>query len=204
MAVGIKLVPLILLPLILKYIKFKRGMLFIIGTVITLLIAVIPFSNSEAVVNYYHSLELYFRAFEFNASIYYLLKPLNGLNDSGNIITIIQLMLPLITFTAILIITWKTNINRSEPFWNGMLGCLTIYYLLSTNVHPWHLTLLVMLSVFSDFKYMLTWSAGIVLSYFAYRTIPFSENTRLILVEYLAFGIHSGYEIRQRFRYGKT
>lgn len=200
LAVGTKLIPLIFLPLILKSIGIRRSIKYLITTGIIVIILIFPFFNLEAISNYLESLRLYFEAFEFNASIYYLLKLLYGLSDTGNIIPIIHIMLPIITLLVVSVITWKTDTSRSDNLMNGMLLCITAFYLLSTNIHPWNLTPLIMLSVFSRYRYMLSWSAGIVLSYFAYRTFPFSENIWLISIEYLVLGGHMGYEFQRSLK----
>jgi len=66
---------------------------------------------------------------------------------------------------------------------NMLLG-LTVYFLLSTTVHPWYLATLVLLSVFSNYKYVIVWSLVIVLSYLAYANKDNTENLWLIGIEY--------------------
>jgi hypothetical protein len=78
-----------------------------------------------------------------------------------------------------------------------LLLMLTAYYALATTIHPWYLTLLVGLAVFSRFRYPLVWGGLAVLSYAAYRTSAYTENLWLVALEYvLTFGV-LGLEIYQ-------
>lgn len=198
LAAGTKLISLIFLPLLIKRLGMVRSLKYYVVTGITLLVMFAPFLSTEAVSNYFTSLALYFRVFEFNASLYYLLRWLDGLTANGSIIPVSLVLLPVITFIAVIIIAWRENLSRQESLFTAMLFCLTAYYLLSTNIHPWHLTVLIVISVFSDYKYMLPWSFGVVLSYFAYRTVPFSENLWLVAIEYLMAGGWMAYELYRR------
>ncbi len=203
LAAGTKLIPLIFLPLLIKRLGMVRSLKYYLITGITLLVMHAPFFSTQAVSNYFTSLSLYFRVFEFNASIYYLLRWLDGLTSDGNIIPVSMVLLPVITFLAVIFIAWRENPSRQESIFTAMLFCLTAYYLLSTNIHPWHLTVLIMLSVFSDYRYMLPWSFGVVLSYFGYRTVPFSENLWLVAIEYLMAGGWMAYEFYSKLIQGR-
>ena len=52
-------------------------------------------------------------------------------------------------------------------------------------MHPWYLATLVILSVFTNYRFPIVWSVVIVLSYQAYANIPWKENLWLIALEYL-------------------
>ena len=71
LAICSKLLPLMLLPLLLKRIGFQksRWFYFICGT--TSIIMFIPFIDMELIGNISSSIGLYFHSFEFNASIFY-------------------------------------------------------------------------------------------------------------------------------------
>jgi hypothetical protein len=66
-----------------------------------------------------------------------------------------------------------------------MFWLLTIYLAFSAVVHPWYLTPLVALSVFTRLRFALIWSAMIPLSYYTYSVIPYSENHWFTGIEYL-------------------
>ena len=74
-----------------------------------------------------------------------------------------------------------------------MLLVLSFYYFTTTTVHPWHLATLLILSVFTKYKFPLFWSFVIILSYLAYVNLnkaDKSENLWLITLEYaVVYGV---------------
>ena len=198
LAVGTKLIPLICLPLLIKRMGIGKSLKYFMVVCVTVLLLFVPFLSIQSISNYFSILVLYFRAFEFNASVYYLIRWLSYQIGGGNIITISNVVLPVIIFIVVIIIAYREKVVHWQSFFPSMLICLTVYYVLSNNVHPWNLTVLVMLSVFSNYSYMLPWSLAVVLSYSAYQTFPFSENLWLVALEYLVVGGWMVYEIGTR------
>ena len=66
-----------------------------------------------------------------------------------------------------------------------MLFVLSFYYFTATTVHPWYVATLLILSVFTNYKFPLVWSFVIILSYLAYINTTNSENLWIISIEYL-------------------
>ena len=66
----------------------------------------------------------------------------------------------------------------------SMLFALTFYYFTATTVHPWYIATLLILGVFTNYKFPLIWSAVIILSYLAYANADNKENLWLIGLEY--------------------
>ncbi|SNC64574.1 Protein of unknown function [Hymenobacter gelipurpurascens] len=184
LAVATKFLPLLVLPLLLQRLEWRRFLL-LAGTLgATLAVVFMPFISQELFVNIGQSLNLYFRSFEFNASIYYLLRALGQWWTGYNEIAFIGPSLALTTAVGGLLmaaferhLTWPTL-----PRW--LLLLLTLYFLLATTVHPWYLTPLVALSVFTPYRYALVWSGMGVLSYAAYQTSAYTENLWLLGLEY--------------------
>jgi hypothetical protein len=77
----------------------------------------------------------------------------------------------------------------------SMLWVLTFYYMLSATVHPWYIIFLVLLSVFTPYRFALVWSLTVVLSYYAYSNPVFAENLWLLAIEYIVVLGFLGYEI---------
>lgn len=66
-----------------------------------------------------------------------------------------------------------------------MLIAFTVYLLLSTTVHPWYIASILLLSIFTNYKYPLFWSFIIIISYLAYANADNTENLWIIGFEYL-------------------
>jgi hypothetical protein len=189
LAIGVKLMPLVFLPLLIKRLGVGKSLRYYLVTGATVILLFIPFLNVEAISNYFSSLSLYFQVFEFNASVYYLIRWIYFQTFSDTLITITQVLLPVLTFLAVIVISLKQKSDSQQSIFLSMLFCLIIYFIFTNNVHPWNLTTLVMLSVFTSYRFMLLWSWGVVLTYSAYRTFPYTENLWLVAIEYcLALG----------------
>jgi hypothetical protein len=71
-----------------------------------------------------------------------------------------------------------------------MLFVLTFYYFTATTVHPWYIATLLILSVFTKYKFPVVWSFIIVLSYLAYANNDNTENLWIIGLEYvIVYGV---------------
>ncbi len=59
---------------------------------------------------------------------------------------------------------------------------LTIYLSLATIVHPWYITTVVALSIFTNYRFPLLWSALIVMTYINYSYAAYFENLWVVAV----------------------
>ncbi|MFH6603489.1 glycosyltransferase 87 family protein [Maribacter algicola] len=197
MAISIKLVPLLFLPLFLKYLGFKKSMLFylVVGAVSLLLLS--PFYASNFIDNYSQTVGLWFSNFEFNASLYNIMKkiaigydqkPWEFVKSYGNVT-------PYITIILVLVFTVFKVDKNLKTLLAAMLWVLTLYYLMSSTVHPWYVIFLLTLCIFTEFRFPIIWSAAIILSYYAYSQTDFKENLWLLAIEYIAVFAFLSYEI---------
>jgi len=188
-AICSKLVPLLVLPFVFRRLGFKKGMRFCSVTGLTCLVLFLPFVSSELLAHFGSSLNLYFQKFEFNASVYYVLRWLGFYFYGYNQIAKIGVLLSL---TTLLLISWlafreKGISTATLPL--GFLQGLTIYYLLATIIHPWYITTLVALSAITTSRFAVVWSGLAVLSYAAYQTNSYTENPWLLALEYTGLAI---------------
>lgn len=199
-SISVKLIPLMLLPLffswfrrsdktskILKTFEVSYSKLISFYTIIsvTTLLLFLPFFSMEFVTNYSKTVGLWFGNFEFNASIYYLARAIGYAITGYNEIAIIAKILPLISILIILGFAFFKQNNSLTKLITSMLLVLTLYLFLSTTVHPWYIATLVILSIFTNFKFPLVWSFVVVLSYLAYSNSDNSENLYIIALEYI-------------------
>lgn len=189
LAICSKLLPLMFLPLLLRRLDIKKSMIFYAVCLATTLLLFLLFIDFYFFQHIFSSINLYFQKFEFNASIFYLIR-WGGFKLVGyDVIGMAGLILSLITIVCIIwVACFKKPVGRNS-FFSDMLICLTVYLVLATTVHPWYISTLVMFSVFTTHRFPLVWSGLIVLTYFTYRSIPYAENLLIVTIEYcLLFG----------------
>lgn len=184
-AIAVKLLPLMFLPLLLKTLGRRAATRHFMATGLTLLVLFFPLWNSNFLPNFADSLDLYFRTFEFNASIYYLSRWIGQQTLGYNPIAIVGPALSLITLGGILALAFLPAAQRQFSLPERMLLVLTLYLLLSTTVHPWYLVLLLGLMPLTRLRYPVVWSGLIILSYAHYFGGSFTEKYILIALEYL-------------------
>lgn len=187
-SISIKLVPLLFLPLFLKYFNFKRSVIFYLIIGVTSLLLFAPFYSSEFIANYSKTIGLWFSNFEFNASLWNVVKQVGIEFDAKpwELIITYGKITPVLTVCIVLLFTFLRKNKDLRTLLSSMLWILTLYYFLSATVHPWYIIFLVLLSVFTNFRYALLWSLIVILSYFAYSQIGFNENPYLLAIEYIA------------------
>jgi hypothetical protein len=197
-SISIKLVPLLLLPLFYKKLGFKKSFVFYSVVILTNIVLFVPFLSNTLISNYSQTIGLWFTNFEFNASIYYLIREIGFWIMGYNIIGLVGKFIPIIAILAILYFSFCKENNSVYQWFKNALFILTIYLLISTTVHPWYIINLVLLSVFTKFKYPMVWSLTAVLSYYAYSVVPFKENLWLVILEYLVVFAVLFYEIKNQ------
>lgn len=192
-AVSIKLLPLVFLPIIVKQIGLKEGLKYSTIVILCCLLLFLPFVDNLLISGISSSLSLYFQKFEFNASVYYLIREVGYWIFGYNIIGMAGKGIMLLSFVGILWISIK-----SRNFFEGCLFILSLYLALATTVHPWYASTLILLTVFSKFRYPIVWSFSIILSYATYQTKTYTENLFLVTIEYvLVYGFFI-YELRYK------
>ncbi len=185
LAICTKLLPVLLLPVIVATLGWQRGIRYsaLVGGFTGLLF--LPFFNLDMLRNMLESIDLYFRMFEFNASIYYLIRAVGYWLTGYNVLSKIGLWLSAITTVTLFFIAF----SKKYPPAVRVLWMLTVYFAMATTVHPWYITSLVAVAVFTvtdrwRFRYPLLWSGVVWLSYSAYRQMPVREDNTLLLIEY--------------------
>lgn len=197
-SVATKLIPLLLIPLLFKRIGVYKTVIYFLGVGIIVLLFFLPFLDGNLIYNFSNSLNLYFQKFEFNASIYYLIRWV-GLHTTGyNIIQWAGPVLSSIASVIILLIAFWKRSSDWNSFFSSAIFMLLIYYLFATIVHPWYSTVLVAMSFFTPFRFPIVWSALIPLSYFAYTSTDYRENLWLVGVEYLCLIMFVLFELKQK------
>jgi hypothetical protein len=126
-----------------------------------------------------------FKDFEFNASVYYVIRWIGFQIVGWNLIEIIGKTLPVLILIFVLGIAFFRKNKTPQQLITAMLFAISFYSLLSTTVHPWYVATPLLLSVFTKYKFPIVWSFMVMLSYSAYGKDGFNENLWLVALEYI-------------------
>ena len=198
LSISIKLIPLLFLPLFFKYFGLKKSILFycIVGSISLLLLA--PFYAPEFISNYSDTVGLWFSNFEFNSSIYNVVKKISVIyfeTKPWELIKSYGKITPYIIIGTVVLFTFLRKNQKLSTLISSMLWILSIYYFMAATVHPWYIVFLVLLTIFTDYRYSILWSGVVVLSYWAYGNPNYIEHLGILAIEYISVFAFMGYEI---------
>jgi len=204
-SVSVKLLPLLFLPLLFKHLllnqnkltepelsggadtlQVRKMVLFYAVTLITVALTFAPFLSAAFISNFAATISLWFQNFEFNASVYYIIRWIGYQTVGWNIIETVGKILPLIVITLILCLAFFRRNTTTQQLITAILLAVSFYFLLATTVHPWYIATPLLLSVFTRYKFPIIWSFMVLFSYSAYGVEGFSENLGLVAIEYFA------------------
>lgn len=198
LSILLKLVPILFLPLFFKHFGFKKSAVFYGIILMTCILFLLPFYSNQFIDNYGQTIGLWFSNFEFNASIYNLVKTI-GVNyfevKPWQLIKQYGTLIPKIVILIALALTFFRDNKKTVVLFTSMLILLTAYYFLTSTLHPWYIIFLVTLCIFTSYRFALVWSLAVILSYYAYGNSDFKENLWLILLEYLTVSAYLLYEL---------
>lgn len=183
LAVGTKLLPLIYLPFIFLHgLKNKKWMVGILSGIVGLM-TLLPLLNETFINAMSESLDLYFRSFEFNASIYFIARAIGFWVYGYNNIALIGPLLSIVSIVSILALSF-IGILKKWSIPKTLLFILTSYLLFATTVHPWYVLPLVAFGILSGYWYPIVWSLLIFLTYSGYTKNGFELPMYIVAIEY--------------------
>ncbi|MEO5646865.1 MAG: glycosyltransferase 87 family protein [Chitinophagaceae bacterium] len=199
LALGIatKLVPILFLPVLAHRLGWKKGLLFSVATGITTLILFAFVFDVATIQHLLKSADLFIRRFEFNASVYYIIRWIGTTIKGYNIIANAGPLLLLSATIIILFLSFRNKNIQDRRLFSSALLIIFTWYLFSTTVHPWYICLPVALSVFTPYRYAILWSYTAVLSYAAYQFHPVRENLWLVSTGYIFMISYAWWELRK-------
>ena len=185
LSVCAKLLPLLFLPFFLKRMRLPALLTASVSFMGTMVLLFIPFIDASLIEHLFSSINLYFQKFEFNASIYYLIRWLGYQFVGYNIIHLAGPALSFATMFMIILMAYREKSRGFKTLLEAMLLAFSCYLFLATTIHPWYLTIPILLSVFTFYRYPVFWSGLICLTYVNYAYDPYHENMWVVLLEYI-------------------
>lgn len=201
LAISFKLVPLILLASFFRKLDLRKYVKFILLACLVAVISFLPFLFSDAVKGILTSASLYFQNFEFNASLYYLIREVGFAVKGYNIIATAGPLMSVLAFVGMVIFNMVASSKMKLP--ERMLWTYMIYFIFATTVHPWYVLPMLVLGILSDYKFSILWTFTIFLTYWGYYQSGFQEHLGIVAVEYISLILFIVFEIIQKSKFKK-
>lgn len=202
LAVSIKLLPLISLPLLLRRLGFAQTVQYGSIAIGIFLLTFTPLLDNH-LWQILLSVGLYFHTFSFNASIFYVVRWVLNTLSGTDATALAGYSMGFVTLLCILYYVFQekyTSLSNKTNLGSFMLGLLFVwssYLSLATTVHPWYVVPLVAWSVFTPYRFPLLWSLLVVGSYATYNNQTYSQNGYLIFAEYALVWIYAIWEYKK-------
>jgi len=189
-AVAAKLTPLLFLPLIWRFLGFRRGFVFMVCTGLVCLCLFVPLLSLEVLGHMTESLDLYFRQFQFNASLYYLIRWIGYQQVGYDIGERSGLYLALLAVVAVLwAAVWTLPRDKGGTVFQ-LAGAMTwasfAHLSLAAVVHPWYVLLPFGICLVGRWRFPVVWTGVVILTYSHYAAGRYTEQYAWIALEYAA------------------
>ncbi len=153
--------------------------------------------SAATLYDYLQSLRLYYRLFEFNAGIHYLLRFIGNAVFRQTWDKSTGPYLAAILFLVALAIAFRFPVRTARDVLHAGFWIMVADLCLATTVHPWYLAWAALALPFFPYAFMVYWTGACFLSYLAYATTPVFEPPWVSLVEYLPMFALMAWEIRR-------
>ena len=213
-AVGflVKLVPLLLAPAIalawlfskpspagkfsFPALDFRRLLNFSASLVALSLLGFVVFLYDADLSGFGESLDLYFRKFEFNGSIYPLASTLGKWYEGWNWIAVVGPGLSIISFLTIMSLSIFRSFHRLN-LEETLLWSMAAYLAFATTVHPWYAIYLVGIGSLTRYTWPYLLGFTVFLSYVAYGQNPVEVPPFIALLEWGSVALYAAYEVNK-------
>ena len=196
LSIQIKLLPLMLLPFFFKHLKWRKAIGFTAVTcLIVIMFGLFLWDKSLYFNNMMSSIKIYFTTFEFNSSLFGIVNHFKSESMGWNTTYIVGPLLSKIATVCIVLLALFRNYKTPLDVIKGMLFALVIYYFFATTVHPWYISMILVLSIFTNYKFGLIWTLLVPLTY------SFYILDNVLVLRYLEYGVVYGVLIYEIIKY---
>jgi alpha-1,6-mannosyltransferase len=190
-----KMHPAIWFPL---YVRRSGWKATIVALLTGLALVLLYFRDFESWMHYLNSLKLYFRLFEFNASIHYLIRFIGRAAFNQSWDKAIGPYLGAILLLIAALIFWKFPVRNARDLLHAGFWLMTADLCLTTTAHPWYISWAALALPIFPYAFMTYWTGACFLSYIAYSYHPVHEPAWVLLLEYIPVYVLMGLEIQHR------
>ena len=180
-----KLIPLLFVFLFIRSIAWRKWILFCSITAGLCLIAFVPFVDLNSPMDFLKTTGLWFTNFEFNGSIYNLIRAIGMAYVGYNPIAVVGKGIMIVLILLVTLLSFNKKNSSYLGTIRNMVLLLSLYFFISTTVHPWYIITLLGISIFTNYRFVLLWSFTVMLSYVFYSLGEGQYNTALLFLEYI-------------------
>ncbi|MFZ9047020.1 MAG: hypothetical protein ACO2ZZ_14270 [Cyclobacteriaceae bacterium] len=184
LAMGTKLLPLIVLPFVFFRDLRSKSLNWTISAILIALISLIPLYNESFINGMQSSLSLYVRNFEFNGSLFAIGREIGILITGYNPIKTLGPIYVVVTFLFIVTFSFIAS-RRDYEISKTWLFVWVLYLLLAMTIHPWYVLPLIPLGLLSGYIFPVVWSLTIFITYAGYSEHGYDLHWVWIVLEYL-------------------
>lgn len=184
-AIGIKLFPLLLLPLFWRYFGARRSLLYYFYITVLSAAVLLLFLWSPYWSNVLNSITLYFNNFEFNGSLFEVAQWMVEYFQTEDSVKIAGPITSVLAFFSILAIAFIKKARNARHWLSKMEWAYLVFLFLGTTVHPWYIILPLCFTAITQNRLTWYWSYFIFLSYGFYAFPEDSTGVWLIAIEYV-------------------
>lgn len=205
LATASKLLPILLVPIIWRYLGWKQGTRFVLYFTLICIALFLPLLDVKILLNMASSLNLYFQQFQFNASVYYLIRAMGFWIYGWDVGEFLGPGLAIATIVGVLFISYFTS-RKDNPIVSkfdlpeASLMAILLYLMFATTIHPWYITVPFALSLLTNWHMATLWTALAILSYSHYIGGIYLEKYEYIALEYSVLWLYWILEIRKRLK----
>jgi hypothetical protein len=167
-SVHVKLIPLILLPFLLRWLGWWKSIFVGLLVIIFSFLIGIILIREHNYLNFLQSIQLYFKQFEFNSFFLFWYIEYGRWHYGYNRIQTYGPYLSRLAIEFIILFAWIGDKFSFQKTMKRMLFGIVIYYFLSSTIHPWYILTPLLFSVFTNFRFVYLWSFLVLLSYLSY------------------------------------
>lgn len=177
-----KLIPVLALAPLPRWLGWKKAIIVGLAVAVACAALFVPFLWGS-LDGFGASMTLFVSQFEFNASLYYVVREVGTAIMGYNPIAAVGPWLKVATVLWVLWVVFRRKLDAKGAV-HALLLAWTGYLLLATTVHPWYVVPLVGLATLAGSVWPLVWSCTVWFSYSHYVGGGFQENYWWIILEY--------------------